>query len=45
VQQPKGGTGLATLFEDFDATQVYYCMSIGASRMEETKVVEIACNE
>ncbi len=27
------------------ATQVYYCMSIGATRMEEAKVVEIACNE
>jgi hypothetical protein len=27
------------------ATQVYYCMSIGATRMEEAKVVEIICNE
>jgi len=27
------------------ATQVYYCMSIGATRMEEEKVVEIACDE
>lgn len=27
------------------ATQVYYSMAIGASRMEEAKVVEIACNE
>jgi len=27
------------------ATQVYYCASFGASRMEEAKVVEIACNE
>ena len=27
------------------ATQVYYCMSIGATRMEEAKVVEILCNE
>lgn len=27
------------------ATQVYACMSIGATRMEEEKVVEIACNE
>ena len=27
------------------STQVYYCMSIGASRMEEEKVVQIPCNE
>jgi len=27
------------------ATQVYYCMSIGATRMEEDKVVQIPCNE
>jgi len=27
------------------STQVYYCQSIGATRMEEEKVVEIACNE
>tara|TARA_E500000318_G_scaffold109378_1_gene122220 strand:+ start:1008 stop:1880 length:873 start_codon:yes stop_codon:yes gene_type:complete len=27
------------------STQVYYCMSIGAVRMEEDKVVEIACDE
>lgn len=27
------------------ATQVYYCMSIGATRMEEAKVVRIACVE
>src|SRR5210317_1699732 len=27
------------------ATQVYYCMSIGATRIEEEKVVEIACDE
>jgi len=27
------------------STQVYYCSSHGASRMEEEKVVEIACNE
>ena len=27
------------------ATQVYYCMSIGATRMEEEKVVEIKCRE
>jgi hypothetical protein len=27
------------------ATQVYYCMSIGATRMEEEKVVQIPCNE
>ena len=27
------------------ATQVYYCMSIGATRMEEEKVVSIACDE
>ena len=27
------------------ATQVYYCQTLGATRMEEAKVVEIACNE
>jgi len=27
------------------ATQVYYCQTMGATRMEEAKVVEIACNE
>jgi len=27
------------------STQVYYCMSIGATRMEETKVYQIPCNE
>ena len=27
------------------ATQVYYSMAIGATRMEEEKVVEIACDE
>ncbi len=27
------------------STQVYYCMSIGATRMEEEKVVQIPCNE
>ena len=27
------------------ATQVYYCMSIGATRMEEEKVVQIPCDE
>lgn len=27
------------------STQVYYCMDIGATRMEEEKVVEIACQE
>ena len=27
------------------ATQVYYCMSVGASRMEEAKVVKIECDE
>ncbi len=27
------------------STQVYYCQSIGATRMEEEKVVEIACSE
>jgi hypothetical protein len=27
------------------ATQVYYCQSVGATRMEESKIVEIACNE
>ena len=27
------------------STQVYYCMSIGSSRMEEEKVVEIKCGE
>jgi len=24
---------------------VYYCMSIGATRMEEAKVVEVQCTE
>jgi hypothetical protein len=27
------------------ATQVYYCMSIGSTRMEEAKVVEVQCTE
>ena len=27
------------------AKQVYYCQTLGATRMEEEKVVEIACNE
>ena len=27
------------------STQVYYCMSIGATRMEEKKVFQIPCNE
>jgi len=27
------------------ATQVYYCMSLGAVRMEEAKVVQIFCDE
>tara|TARA_Y100001970_G_scaffold23205_2_gene27181 strand:- start:1017 stop:1877 length:861 start_codon:yes stop_codon:yes gene_type:complete len=27
------------------STQVYYCMDLGATRMEEEKVVEIACEE
>lgn len=27
------------------STQVYYCQSIGATRMEEVKVVQIPCNE
>jgi hypothetical protein len=27
------------------STQVYYAMSIGATRMEEEKVVQIACDE
>jgi hypothetical protein len=27
------------------STQIYYCMDIGATRMEEDKVVEIACTE
>jgi hypothetical protein len=45
MQQPVGGTGFATLFEDFDSTQVYYCATFGSTRMEEDKVVEIACNE
>jgi len=27
------------------ATQVYYCMSMGATRMEEEKVVQIDCDE
>tara|TARA_R110000787_G_scaffold114179_1_gene223790 strand:- start:912 stop:1181 length:270 start_codon:yes stop_codon:yes gene_type:complete len=27
------------------STQVYYCATFGSTRMEEDKVVEIACNE
>lgn len=27
------------------ATQVYYCQSVGATRMEEAKVVEVLCSE
>ena len=27
------------------STQVYYCQTIGATRMEEEKVIEIACSE
>lgn len=27
------------------ATQIYYCQTMGATRMEEAKVVEIACSE
>ena len=27
------------------STQVYYCATFGATRMEEDKVVQIACNE
>jgi len=27
------------------STQVYYCMSVGATRMEENKVFQIPCNE
>ncbi len=27
------------------ATQVYYCQTLGATRMEETKVVEVLCEE
>lgn len=27
------------------STQVYYCMDLGATRMEEEKIVEIACQE
>ena len=27
------------------STQIYYCQSIGATRMEEEKVVQIPCNE
>jgi len=27
------------------STQVYYCATFGATRMEENKVVEIACSE
>ena len=27
------------------ATQVYTCMSIGATRMEETKVFQVPCDE
>jgi hypothetical protein len=27
------------------ATQIYYCMTLGATRMEEKKVVEVLCDE
>jgi hypothetical protein len=27
------------------ATQIYYCMTLGATRMEEKKVVEVLCSE
>ena len=27
------------------ATQIYYCMSVGATRMEEAKVIQILCSE
>lgn len=27
------------------STQVYYCMSVGATRMESEKIVEIICAE
>jgi len=27
------------------ATQVYYCASFGATRMEEAKVIQVLCNE
>jgi len=27
------------------STQVYYCATFGATRMEEDKLVQIACNE
>jgi hypothetical protein len=27
------------------ATQIYYCQTLGATRMEETKVVEVLCSE
>jgi hypothetical protein len=27
------------------STQVFYCATFGATRMQETSVVEIACNE
>ena len=27
------------------STQIYYCQTLGATRMEEEKIVEIACNE
>jgi hypothetical protein len=27
------------------STQIYYCSTFGASRMQEEMVIEIACNE
>jgi hypothetical protein len=27
------------------STQVYYCQTLGSTRMEEAKVIEIACTE
>ena len=48
VKMAMGKEPMAKIDERADksyATQVYYCQTIGATRMEEVKVVEIACTE
>ena len=48
VKMAVGKEPMAKIDERADksyATQVYYCQTLGATRMEEVKVVEIACTE
>jgi len=48
VKMAMGKEPMAKIDERADksyATQVYYCQTLGATRMEEVKVVEIACTE